>query len=278
MAFKEHLTAGEAAAELEVSPATLYAYVSRGLIRSEASADARRKRRYRREDIEMLKHRKDARRNPTAAAERSLSWGLPVLESGLTLISDGRLYYRGLDATQLAATRTVEEVAALMWQGEIAPGCAELFERAAAGLAGSAALRVKLPELAPIERFEVILPLAEREDLAAYDFSPGTLVETGARIVTLLAAMVAPRNKCAGGIARTLQTAWMPHDLGAEEVLRAALILLIDHELAVSSFTARCVASAGSTLYAVVAAGLCALRGVKHGGATERAEELLREA
>ncbi|HZY60827.1 MAG TPA: citrate/2-methylcitrate synthase, partial [Candidatus Binataceae bacterium] len=88
----------------------------------------------------------------------------------------------------------------------------------------------------------------------------------------------APRNKSAGGIARTLQGAWSARDPGAHELLSAALILLIDHELAVSSFTARCVASAGSPLYAVVAAGLCALRGVKHGGLTERAEELLREA
>src|SRR5206468_10068946 len=118
----------------------------------------------------------------------------------------------------------------------------------------------------------------EREDLGAYDFSPGILMETGARIVTLLAAMVAPRNKPVSGIARALRSAWSPRDAGAQEVLSAALILLIDHELAVSSFTARCVASAGSTLYAVVAAGLCALRGVKHGGLTERAEELLREA
>ncbi|HXR36131.1 MAG TPA: citrate/2-methylcitrate synthase [Candidatus Binataceae bacterium] len=278
MALKEHLTAGEAAAQLGVSPATLYAYVSRGLIRSEASPGARRQRLYRREDIDMLNNRKEARRNPTQAAERGLSWGLPVLESGLTLISDGRLYYRGLDATHLAATRSVEEVASLMWMGEIAPGCAELFARAAATIPGLAAMRVKLPELAPIERFQVILALAEREDPGAYDFTPGTLVETGARIVTLLAAIVAPRNQSAGAIARTLQSAWLPRDPGAQAVLSAALILLIDHELAVSSFTARCVASASSTLYAVVAAGLCALRGVKHGGATERAEEFLREA
>src|SRR5260370_23059028 len=149
MALKEHLTAGEAAAELEVSPATLYAYVSRGLIRSEASADTRRKRLYRREDIAMLKDLKEARRNPTGAAERSLSWGPPLLESGLTLISDGRLYYRGLDATQLAATRTVEEVAALMWQGGIAPAGAEPFQRAPAGLACSAPVPCEIPAPAP---------------------------------------------------------------------------------------------------------------------------------
>jgi citrate synthase len=38
------------------------------------------------------------------------------------------------------------------------------------------------------------------------------------------------------------------------------------------------VASAGSTPYALVAAGLAALQGSKHGGACERAEGLLQES
>jgi citrate synthase len=278
MAPKQHLTAQEAARELGVSPATLYAYVSRGLIRSEPSAEARRKRLYRREDIELLTRRKEARRNPTQAAERNLSWGLPVLESGLTLISDGRLYYRGLDAIELATTRTVEEVAALMWQGEFRPDCGELFKRAAARLEGSSAPRPKLPGLAPIERFRMILPLAEHGDPGAYNFSDPAVLETGANIVALLIRAVSPRAKPQADIAHALQGAWAPDDPGAADLLRAALILLVDHELAVSSFSARCVASAGAPLYAVVEAGLCALRGTKHGGATERAEEFLREA
>ncbi|MFN8459786.1 MAG: citrate synthase, partial [Anaerolineae bacterium] len=56
------------------------------------------------------------------------------------------------------------------------------------------------------------------------------------------------------------------------------LILCADHELNVSSFTARCVASAGSTPYQVVQAGLAALQGVKHGRMADRVEAFLREA
>jgi len=59
------------------------------------------------------------------------------------------------------------------------------------------------------------------------------------------------------------------------DLLRAALILCADHELNVSSFTARCVASAGASPYAVVIAGLAALSGVKHGGMTARAHAML---
>jgi citrate synthase len=59
------------------------------------------------------------------------------------------------------------------------------------------------------------------------------------------------------------------------DILRAALVLCADHELNVSSFTARCVASAGSHPYAAVIAGLAALEGPRHGGASARVESML---
>ncbi|HWA29526.1 MAG TPA: helix-turn-helix domain-containing protein, partial [Rhizomicrobium sp.] len=46
-----YLSAGEAAAELSISPATLYAYVSRGLVRSEPAEGGSRSRRYRADDV-----------------------------------------------------------------------------------------------------------------------------------------------------------------------------------------------------------------------------------
>jgi len=52
-------------------------------------------------------------------------------------------------------------------------------------------------------------------------------------------------------------------------------VLCADHELNVSSFTARSVASAGSSPYAVVIAGLSALEGTRHGGASARVEAML---
>jgi citrate synthase len=71
-----------------------------------------------------------------------------------------------------------------------------------------------------------------------------------------------------------LARAWGLHAKGAD-LLRTALILCADHELNVSSFTARCVASAGSNPYAVVIAALSALEGPKHGGAGARVESML---
>ena len=88
-----HLSAEQAAKTLGISLPTLYAYVSRGLIRSEAVGGSKRNRRYREEDIRALKQRKELRRNPAKAVETALHWGEPVMESAITLIADGRLYY-----------------------------------------------------------------------------------------------------------------------------------------------------------------------------------------
>ncbi len=86
--MKQYLTAKEAALALGIQQPTLYAYVSRGLIRSEATDGKTRAKRYRREDVEALKQRKEMRRDPGKAAELALHFGAPVLESGITLIEN----------------------------------------------------------------------------------------------------------------------------------------------------------------------------------------------
>ena len=93
MGEDRYLTAREAAGELGISTATLYAYVSRGLIRSEATGGKRRDRRYRAEDVSRLRERKEQRRDPARVARSALDWGTPVMESAITLIADGRVYY-----------------------------------------------------------------------------------------------------------------------------------------------------------------------------------------
>src|SRR5215217_8000068 len=115
---ERYLSAGRAAEELGVSLATLYAYVSRGMVRSEAVEGKKRNRRYRAEDVRRLKERKERRRDPDGVVEGALHWGTPVLESGITLIEGGGLYYRGSDVVALAGEKSIEEVAALVWTGD----------------------------------------------------------------------------------------------------------------------------------------------------------------
>src|ERR687890_2919363 len=106
MGEERYLGAGRAAEELGVSLGTLYAYVSRGMIRSETAGG--RERRYRAEDVRRLKERKERRRDPDRVVEGALHWGTPVLESAITLIDDGGgLYYRGRDVAALAGQRSI---------------------------------------------------------------------------------------------------------------------------------------------------------------------------
>lgn len=269
------LTAHQAAAELGISLPTLYAYVSRGLLRSESGPDGR-SRRYRTEDVWALKRRKDHRRDPDKAAEEALHWGLPVLQSSLSLIAEGRLYYRGQDVVTLATSCTIEQVAALLWAGSVEE---RLPEGEPVDLAGDGPLlrKIKAP-LTIMEIFQAHLTVAAAYDTSAFDVRPASVQRTGLHILRLLAATAAgvkPSRRC---IAEVLQRRWCPKRPEAVPLLHAALVLYADHELNPSTFTARCVASAGATPYGVVLAGLAALQGSKHGGACERAEALLNEA
>ncbi len=261
------ITAAEATRLLAVSRATLYAYVSRGFVRSEPVPGNPRERRYAREDVERLRTRAEERRNPEKAAEHALRWGLPILESGITLIASGRLYYRGHDATELARTRSLEEVASLIWTGAFD---ADVFDTPLHVVGGTSG-----HDLPFIHRAQSILPLVASRDALAFDLRPRAVAQTGWRIVNLLTSVATESQELAPTVEQTLADAWGGKNVA--DLIRAALILCADHELNVSAFTARCVASAAANPYAVVLAGLAALEGTKHGGATGRIVALFEE-
>lgn len=259
-------TAAEAAKRLGVSRATLYAYVSRGLVRSEAGADAHA-RRYRLDDIVGLVKRKAARRDPTRVAAEALQWGAPVLESALTLIADGRLYYRGQDAVTLAHTASLERVAGLLWLGDVSAALPESQPPAPVRVPGGLGL---------IDRFQLGLPLAARADPAAFDLRPAGVQRAGLRILRLLTGLAIERPPEATPVGEQLRRAWRFTERN-QPLVEQALVLCADHELNISAFTVRCVASSGATLYAAIDAGLSALRGRRHGGAIEQVDTMLED-
>lgn len=275
MATKTFLTAKEAAAELGVKIPTLYAYVSRGLIRSEMGTGRSRAKRYRRADIETLKARKALQKEPSKAVASALHWGTPLLESQITLIANGRLYYRGQDALKLSQTHTFEAVAALIWQIEnpVAYFAAPLPAALAQIIQST---RPMFGQLTPVELFQVVLTLSSGQDLAAYDLHHAAIVQTGARMLRLETAVVTNHDPTTP-IANAIQSAWTPAKPEVAQLINAALIACADHELNVSAFTARVVASAEATPYQAVIAALAALQGRKHGGYTERVAAFFRE-
>jgi len=200
------------------------------------------------------------------------------METAITMITDDRFYYRGHDALVLATTRSVEQVTALIWTGDFSAE-SSLFSRALSDsmLARYHKICSSLAGLTPLEAFQVCLPLVALDDIAAYDLRAEAVAQTGTRILQLLALVATGGQHATRGIAHTVQQGWVPYDERAKALLSAALILCADQELNVTTFTARCVASAGSTPYAVVCSGLSALQGIKHAGQTERIEAFLRE-
>src|SRR5271169_1886904 len=108
------INARQAAERLGIKLDTLYAYVSRGRLRS-VSVPGSRERRYRVEDVEVLRGARDGEKGVRGNDSEAL---MPVIGSSICLIENGRLYYRGRDAIQLSDAATLEETAALLWRDE----------------------------------------------------------------------------------------------------------------------------------------------------------------
>ncbi len=263
MAAEDALSAQEAADLLGVSRPTLYAYVSRGLVASEPGPGPSRARRYPRAAVEELRERRERGRDPAMAAHGALHWGTPVLDSALTLIEDGRPHYRGRDAVAMAAEASFEEVAALLWTGDAGDAQA-LFPPAPPAGGGP-------PDPAALARH--LLAEGERAVAGVAALGEAAPRRAGAVVQSLFAAAGA-RGR--GPLGQRLARGWARPAAAAD--VTAALVLCADHDLNVSAFTARCVASADAPLESALLAALCALRGRRHGGMAERVAGLLAEA
>jgi citrate synthase len=263
----DYLSAAEAAKRLGVSRQTLYAYVSRGLLRAHETSDPRQ-RRYAFEAVTRLAEQRRRGRRPKEVAKATLDWGLPVMESAITLIQDGNLFYRGVDAVALAKTATAEDVAALLWQ---------LPDAFGATLPSTPPVMQALAD--HVSREEALLPLfaaATTDDGTAFwQRDPRRVAEGCGALVRTMLACVAGVPPTSAPLHRQLAKAWRLDSKGAD-LIRMALVLCADHELNASSFTARCVASTGASLRAAVIGGLAALSGPRHGGMTGRIETFWR--
>lgn len=269
------ISAAEACALLGISSATLYAYVSRGLLSSRAGAD-HRSRAYLRAEVERLAQRKRVGRGAARGAAQSLDRGLPVLETRISLIRPDSPYYRGRSA--VAAVREgagLEDIARLLWEcldeDPFAAAPAAPWPARVAPLAGDTALP-------PLERAMACIPLLALELRQPLNAAPTVRREIAATLLRQNAALLVGTAPDVRPVHRLIADRWRLGDAGFAELVRAALVLCADHELNVSAFAARVVASTGAPLHATVSAGLAALSGPRHGGATARAHALLRDA
>ncbi len=289
------MTGREAAAYLEVKRETLYAYVSRGLLRG-VPAERGRERLYLREDIERLKARHDARSGHGPVAASALRWGEPVLETAISSIRADGHTYRGRSALELAKTCSFEEVAELLWGSpgnadiwclinpEISVSLYKLASLVPRGAGPLTALSIAVPALAATDptRFDMV---SVSTDPRSYAF----VVEVSrARNLIRDMAVLAGLSRGKEEVARALEGRCVAEKLllslggrpskKAVDAMDTALVLMADHELNASSFAVRIAASAGADLYACASAGLATLSGPKHGGECNRIEALVAEA
>ncbi|MGK5003729.1 citrate synthase family protein [Janthinobacterium sp. LB2P70] len=261
--MKNDLSALDAARLLGVSLPTLYSYVSRGLLTSVSNGESRRKR-YPQEDVLRLAARKNDAKRGGQTAVAAMHWGLPVLETKISHILDGRLLYRGCDATALARNATLEAAASLLWDD----GAGDYFQRDAPVLPQGLA---SVPDAPPLAR--AMLAMAMLSSLPA----PADMLQSGPALMRILAAALLQTAPSALPLHRQLAQAYQT-DTDQTELLRAALVLLADHELNASTFAVRCVASTGASLPAALGAGLAALSGDRHGGGSAAARCMLTQA
>ena len=261
-AMNNDLSAPEAARLLGVSLPTLYSYVSRGLLASVSNGQSRRKR-YPREDVLRLAARKNDAKRGGQTAVAAMHWGLPVLETRISHIADGRLLYRGCDATALAASATLEAAASLLWDD----GASDYFRQDAPVQQQELA---SAPDAPPLARAMPAMAMLTPADIAHS-------LQSGPALMRLLAAALLQTAPSALPLHLQLAQAWQADEEQAE-LLRAALVLLADHELNASTFAVRCVASTGASLPAALGAGLAALSGDKHGGGSAAARRMLMQA
>lgn len=271
------LTAAQAAARLGVKPESLYAYVSRGLLSRERDAAGSWF-----DPLEVEAFARRRRRGAAAGAPAVVGTGAPasgtplmVLDTSLAHVEDDDLFFRERSAASLAQNESFEAVVRWLWNVDAlrAPEADDLaVARRTMAALGEAAM--------PLDRLLVGVTALAATDPLRDDPSPDQLPRIGSRLLTGLPAALSPRDE-PGTIAQTLWRALAdPHGtdpiVGARMV-DAALVLVIDHDLAVSTLAARVAASARGSGYAVVSAALGAFESPLHGTASRAAARLLRE-
>ena len=239
--------------QLSVRRQTLYAYVSRGLVRAKADDADPRRSLYSASDIGRLKGRRRGARRRSEVAAGAIAWGEPVLESAISTVRDGQLIVRGRPIEMLAAKYSLEDMACMLWGVEKPP-------------VQSASRRT--PGATPKARAFAMLARRANDDPPSLGRNPSALHADAWSILFEFSAVLSGHDE--GPLHERFAQAWGLNARGAG-IVRRALVLMADHELNASTFAVRIAASTGAPLAACALAGLSTLAGPLHGEAPTRA-------
>lgn len=283
-----YIPRSQALAILGIKPQTLYAYVSRGWIRSVRKPGGGKVSLYAREDVDNVRARSTARMGHGVAAAGAMRWGEPIIPTAITEITAQGPRYRGRGAVDLARSgASFESVAELLWSGM-------LFEE-------TLRWRVaKVPkELVPFTRLMssfdpdehlidtfalVTLHLGMSRGTVPERIGTASPSEAARQLIQMLVGcmgLLGPTRSfepmdegesISGALLRVLGAAPTADNRRSMESI---LVLLADHELTSSTFAARVAASAGALLHECVAAAIATNSGLEMGRLYHRIEAWL---
>ncbi|TFB49928.1 bifunctional 2-methylcitrate synthase/citrate synthase [Cryobacterium tagatosivorans] len=216
--------------------------------------------------------------------------GVPVDYTAISQVNSdtNSLLYRGYPVQELADRRSFEEVAYLLWHGEL-PTESQLaeFEELERSLRhlDPAVHRVidELPMTAhPMDVVRTAVSVIGARDPQANDSSPEADLAKAIRLFAQLPAIVAydqrrrhgldlvePRDDLGYSANFLHMTHGEVQELVVVEAFDVSMILYAEHSFNASTFTARVITSTLSDLYSAVTGAIGALKGSLHGGANE---------
>ncbi len=293
-AMARMLESEEAARRLGVKLATLYAYVSRGLLVSHPDPAGHRRSLFDMDEVERMAHR--------SRGARAVETRMATITTGVTQLTDEGPVYRGRRAVDLATSASFEEVAALLWR------------RADTGRAWESVDLGPPPEIGSSDRMRWAAVMAGAADPLRADLRPEVVSKKAAGMAATMVGVLPgpggtehrPADQAAGiasagpadagpppdrhlvltdgrrltgSMAERLASKLCPvPDRALVRWVNAALVLMADHELATSTLAVRVAGSTRADLYDCLLAGMGTIAGPLHGGASQQAYGLLVDA
>jgi citrate synthase len=262
-----YVGAGEAARLLGVQRATLYAYVSRGLIDRRVAVDGRTSL-YAVDDVEALAgrvRRREGEPRPSLDVQ---------IATAVTTLDESGVRYRGWDVAELSRTCSFEQITGLLWHGVVRPE--RVWDPPDEG---DLATAFAVTDVVGASGIPALVAVSSAFDVRHPGDGPAAAAK---RLIGVAPAAV---RRCtnakipwAAGTGARLAAAWHPDPSPAlAETLDRALVLLADHELATSTLAVRVAGSTWPSPYAAYVAGLATLEGPYHGGTARSVHELLVE-
>ena len=210
--------------------------------------------------------------------------------------TNGRLAYRGYDIADLAGQATFEEVAYLLWMGEL-PTRVEL-DRFLAELATARPIPEDLvkafalmpKQTDPMRVLQASVAILGMHDPSATDNTHAANLRKSVRLTSQFATAICAHHRVRSGLepvppAKDLSlaanflymlTGKKPSNV-TTKAFDASLVLYAEHELNASTFTTRVIAATLSDMHSAVAGGVGSLKGTLHGGAGEAVMNTLLE-